>query len=168
MTSSKRPRARSLAVILARAIAAVGLGRIEPLTWSVARLWMPVNAIFVAMLATNFYALKTVVPGARGRERLGHCPPARTAGEALSRAKRPPTGAAQPRARRNQHTPQGVGMVSILKNITNLFIIAGDWFWFRRCVVAAPRAVRAPPCTACPVPEPHALPCAPPCKALPC
>lgn len=38
------------------------------------------------MLATNFYALKTV----------------------------------------------GVGMVSILKNVTNVFIIAGDWLWFRR------------------------------------
>lgn len=47
---------------------------------------MPVNCIFVLMLATNFYALKTV----------------------------------------------GVGMVSILKNVTNLFIIAGDYALFRR------------------------------------
>jgi len=52
---------RSLAVVIARVIAAMGWGRIEPLTWQVARLWMPVNVIFVAMLATNFYALKTVV-----------------------------------------------------------------------------------------------------------
>lgn len=52
---------RRLAVVLARLIAFVGLGRIEPLTWQVARMWMPVNLIFVAMLATNFYALKIVV-----------------------------------------------------------------------------------------------------------
>jgi hypothetical protein len=55
------PRSRRLAVVIARAIAALGWGRIEPLTWQVARLWLPVNIIFVAMLATNFYALKTVV-----------------------------------------------------------------------------------------------------------
>jgi hypothetical protein len=57
---------RSLAVLLARVIALLGLGRIEPLTWQVARMWMPVNLIFVAMLATNFYALEKVVRAARG------------------------------------------------------------------------------------------------------
>ena len=84
-----KPR-NSLAVALARAIASAGLGRVEPLTWAVARLWLPVNAIFVLMLATNFYALQTV----------------------------------------------GVGMVSILKNVTNAFIILGDYVLFRRCVRA--------------------------------
>ena len=62
----EQPPGRRLAVFMARAIALKGLGRIEPLTWQVARMWMPVNLIFVAMLATNFYALEKVVRGRAG------------------------------------------------------------------------------------------------------
>lgn len=76
----------ALAVVLVKTSSALGWAEVEPLSWELVRLWMPVNLIFVAMLATNFYALKLV----------------------------------------------GVGMVSVLKNLSNLFIIFGDWWFFAR------------------------------------
>ncbi|KAF8061338.1 GONST1 [Scenedesmus sp. PABB004] len=76
----------ALAVALVRGAGALGWAEVEPLSWELVRLWVPVNLIFVGMLATNFYALQLV----------------------------------------------GVGMVSVLKNLSNLFIIAGDWALFRR------------------------------------
>lgn len=42
---------------------ACGWATIEPLTKEVIKIWMPVNIIFVGMLATNFYALQTVGVG---------------------------------------------------------------------------------------------------------
>jgi GDP-mannose transporter len=75
-----------LAVVLVKACGAAGWAEVEPLSWELVRLWVPVNLIFVAMLATNFYALQLV----------------------------------------------GVGMVSVLKNMSNLFIIAGDYALFGR------------------------------------
>eukprot|EP00775_Hariotina_reticulata_P008997 gene8997-9170_t len=64
----------------------VGWAEVEPLSLELVQIWMPVNLIFVGMLATNFYALQLV----------------------------------------------GVGMVSVLKNLSNLFIIFGDYFFFQR------------------------------------
>jgi GDP-mannose transporter len=75
-----------LAVVLVKSCSLLGFAQVEPLTWDVVRVWMPVNVIFVAMLATNFYALRLV----------------------------------------------GVGMVSVLKNLVNLFIICGDFVCFGR------------------------------------
>eukprot|EP00877_Chromochloris_zofingiensis_P011944 jgi/Chrzof1/7002/Cz02g07080.t1 len=75
-----------LAVLLVKACSLLQLAQIEPLTLELVQIWLPVNLIFVGMLATNFYALQTV----------------------------------------------GVGMVSILKNLANLFIIIGDYVFFKR------------------------------------
>ena len=75
-----------LAVVLVQGCRLAGWAQVEPLSIEIIRLWMPVNCIFVAMLATNFYALKLV----------------------------------------------GVGMVSVLKNLSNLFIICGDYVLFGR------------------------------------
>jgi hypothetical protein len=36
---------------------------VEPLRWRLVRLWLPVNLIFVAMIATSFMALKLVGVG---------------------------------------------------------------------------------------------------------
>lgn len=76
----------TLAVIMVHFCSIMGWAEVEPLSWELVRLWMPVNFIFVAMLATNFYALQLV----------------------------------------------GVGMVSVLKNLSNLFIICGDYVFFQR------------------------------------
>jgi hypothetical protein len=53
----------ALAVLFVHAAVMLGLATIEPLTVQVIRLWLPVNVIFVGMLATNFYALQTVGVG---------------------------------------------------------------------------------------------------------
>ncbi|WIA14498.1 hypothetical protein OEZ85_003019 [Tetradesmus obliquus] len=76
----------ALSVVLVQACSLLGWAEVEPLSWELVRIWMPVNLIFVAMLATNFYALQLV----------------------------------------------GVGMVSVLKNMSNLFIICGDYVFFQR------------------------------------
>eukprot|EP00878_Enallax_costatus_P027595 GHUV01029727.1.p1 GENE.GHUV01029727.1~~GHUV01029727.1.p1 ORF type:complete len:378 (+),score=84.17 GHUV01029727.1:231-1364(+) len=75
-----------VSVVLVRFCSIMGWAEVEPLTWDLVRIWMPVNLIFVAMLATNFYALQLV----------------------------------------------GVGMVSVLKNLSNLLIIVGDFVFFQR------------------------------------
>jgi GDP-mannose transporter len=75
-----------LAVALVQCCSLFGWAQVEPLSVEIVRMWMPVNCIFVAMLATNFYALKLV----------------------------------------------GVGMVSVLKNLSNLFILCGDYALFGR------------------------------------
>jgi GDP-mannose transporter len=75
-----------LAVALVQSCSVLGWAQVEPLSMEIVRIWMPVNIIFVAMLATNFYALQLV----------------------------------------------GVGMVSVLKNLSNLFIICGDYVYFNR------------------------------------
>ena len=63
---------------------AVGAVKLEPWSFQIARLWFPVNIIFVAMLSTSFFALKEL----------------------------------------------GVPMVTVLKNLTNLFTIGGDYLYF--------------------------------------
>lgn len=75
-----------LSVVLVQICSIMGWAEVEPLSWELVRIWMPVNLIFVAMLATNFYALQLV----------------------------------------------GVGMVSVLKNLSNLLIIVGDFVFFQR------------------------------------
>mmetsp|Transcript_11149 Transcript_11149/g.19506 ORF Transcript_11149/g.19506 Transcript_11149/m.19506 type:complete len:352 (+) Transcript_11149:19-1074(+) len=75
-----------LAVVLVKGCELAGLtpGPVEPLKWNVVKLWLPVNLIFVGMIATSFFSLKLL----------------------------------------------GVGMFSILKNISNLLAIGGDYFFF--------------------------------------
>ena len=63
---------------------AVGAVKLEPWSFRIARLWFPVNIIFVAMLSTSFFALKEL----------------------------------------------GVPMATVLKNLTNLFTIGGDYVYF--------------------------------------
>ncbi|MEW5320423.1 MAG: hypothetical protein WDW38_011498 [Sanguina aurantia] len=46
-----------LAVMLVSASSALGLITLEPLQWQIVKMWAPVNALFVAMLVTSFYAL---------------------------------------------------------------------------------------------------------------
>lgn len=60
--------------------------RVEPLTWPLIKLWVPVNVLFVGMLLTSFYAL----------------------------------------------TSLGVGMFTLLKNMSNIFTVMGDWALYRR------------------------------------
>lgn len=59
---------------------------IEPLTWPIARTWIPVNALFVAMVWTSLVSLAGL----------------------------------------------GVPMVTVLKNLTNLFTIGGDYLFHGR------------------------------------
>ncbi|KIY98159.1 GDP-mannose transporter [Monoraphidium neglectum] len=75
-----------IAVALLRGAAALGLVEIAPLTRDVLRLWLPLNFIFVGMLATAFKSLGLL----------------------------------------------GVGVMSLLKNLTNIFIIAGDYVMMGR------------------------------------
>ncbi|KDD74006.1 hypothetical protein H632_c1659p0 [Helicosporidium sp. ATCC 50920] len=66
---------------------ALGLVRpLEPLRSGLVRAWLPVNALFVAMIGTSFWALAAL----------------------------------------------NVAMVTVLKNLTNAFVLAGDWYFFKR------------------------------------
>jgi GDP-mannose transporter len=58
----------ALAVMFVYGVAWAGVARLEPLTRDVLRLWLPVNVIFVGMLATNFYALQSVGVGMVGAQ----------------------------------------------------------------------------------------------------
>ena len=69
---------------LVAAAAALGCGRLPPVTWPLLRMWLPVNILFVGMVATSFLALRHV----------------------------------------------GVAMVTVLKNLTNWMVIAGDYYFF--------------------------------------
>lgn len=71
----------AIAVALLRGAQALGLVEIQPLTRDVLALWLPLNCIFVAMLATALKSLGLL----------------------------------------------GVGVMSLLKNLTNIFIISGDY-----------------------------------------
>ena len=73
----------ALCVVLVQACSAAGLVRVEPFNLEIIRIWLPVNAIFVGMIGTSFWALQTLnvgmVTGARRRSRSSSlCPfPAR-------------------------------------------------------------------------------------------
>lgn len=71
-------------VVLVRACSAVGAVKLEPWNFAIARLWFPVNVIFVGMIWTSFFALKHL----------------------------------------------GVPMATVLKNMTNLFTICGDYMLY--------------------------------------
>lgn len=75
-----------IAVVLLRLAAALRLVEIVPLTREVLVMWLPLNFIFVGMLATAFKALGLL----------------------------------------------GVGVLSLLKNLTNIFIIGGDYMIMKR------------------------------------
>ena len=74
----------AVCAVFVRVCGAVGAVKLEPWSFQIARLWFPVNIIFVAMLSTSFFALKEL----------------------------------------------GVPMATVLKNLTNLFTISGDYLFF--------------------------------------
>lgn len=76
----------ALAVVLVHTCKLAGLVKIEPFNIHVIRVWLPVNAIFVGMIGTSFWALASLT----------------------------------------------VGMVTVLKNLTNLFTLGGDYFLYGR------------------------------------
>ena len=53
----------ALSVVLVQLCALSGLVKLEPWNLKIIRLWLPVNIIFVGMIATSFLALKDL--GAR-------------------------------------------------------------------------------------------------------
>lgn len=74
------------AVGFVKAAELMGVWRVEKLRWDVVRLWVPVNVLFVLMLASGIWSLQLL----------------------------------------------GVGMVTIMKNLTNLLTISGDYFFYGR------------------------------------
>ena len=76
----------ALCVVLVRASAVLGFIRLEPFNLEIVKLWFPVNLIFVGMIWTSFFALKSL----------------------------------------------GVPMATVLKNLTNLFTIGGDYFLYKK------------------------------------
>jgi len=133
-------------VVLVRGCSVAGAVKLEPWSFAIARLWFPVNVIFVGMIWTSFFALKHL----------------------------------------------GVPMATVLKNMTNLFTICGDyllygktygagvWLTLALMTVSAvcgaatdlafsfevPPALRPPRAAPSPVPSPHPNPIARPPPAL--
>ncbi|CAL5225658.1 g8517 [Coccomyxa viridis] len=70
--------------VLVQICSILGLIKLEPWSFKIARVWMPVNLIFVGMIWTSFFALKNL----------------------------------------------GVPMATVLKNVTNLFTIVGDYLLY--------------------------------------
>jgi len=128
-------------VVLVRGCSVAGAVKLEPWSFAIARLWFPVNVIFVGMIWTSFFALKHL----------------------------------------------GVPMATVLKNMTNLFTICGDyllygktygagvWLTLALMTVSAvcgaatdlafsfevPPAPRSPRAAPSPVPSPHTNPYCP-------
>lgn len=75
-----------LCVVLVRISQLMGFVTLEPFNLRIVRIWLPVNLLFVGMIATSFWALQSL----------------------------------------------NVAMVTVLKNITNLFTILGDFYFFGR------------------------------------
>lgn len=50
----------ALAVVLVQACKVVGLVQVAELRWGIVRIWLPVNLIFVSMIATSFWALQNL------------------------------------------------------------------------------------------------------------
>ena len=76
----------TLSVVLVKTSEAFGLVKLEPYNPAVVRIWLPVNAIFVGMIGTSFWALQSL----------------------------------------------NVAMVTVLKNLTNIFTIGGDFYFYGR------------------------------------
>ncbi|EFN52092.1 hypothetical protein CHLNCDRAFT_32701 [Chlorella variabilis] len=70
-----------LCVVAVQACKAAGLVKVEPFSYDIVRVWLPVNLVFVGMIGTSFWALRSL----------------------------------------------NVGMVTVLKNLTNLFTLGGDY-----------------------------------------
>ncbi|GAX79970.1 hypothetical protein CEUSTIGMA_g7409.t1 [Chlamydomonas eustigma] len=75
-----------LAVLLVKTAEMLGFIQLEPIRWSIVKIWMPVNLIFVAMVMTGYVALQGI----------------------------------------------GIGIFTVLKNLANVFIILGDWWFFSK------------------------------------
>ncbi|PSC73311.1 GDP-mannose transporter GONST1 [Micractinium conductrix] len=76
----------ALCVTLVHTCRMLGLVKVEPFNVQIVRVWAPVNLIFVGMIGTSFWALRSL----------------------------------------------NVGMVTVLKNLTNLFVLSGDYFLYGR------------------------------------
>ena len=80
-----------LCVSLVKITESLGLVKVEPFNPKIVRIWLPVNAIFVGMIGSSFWALQAL----------------------------------------------NVAMVTVLKNLTNLFTIGGDYYFYGRSYGAA-------------------------------
>ena len=64
----------ALVVALVQGCAAAGLVQVEPLRLAIIKVWLPVNLLFVAMIATSFWALQSLniamITGGLGRGML--------------------------------------------------------------------------------------------------
>lgn len=75
-----------LAVIMCKLAQLFQLIKLEPLRWNIIKTWIPVNLIFVGMIATSFLSLQHI----------------------------------------------GIGMFTLLKNLSNFITITGDWYFFNK------------------------------------
>ncbi len=53
----------ALAVVLVQACKVVGLVKVEPFNLNIVKVWIPVNMIFVSMIGTSFWALRSLNVG---------------------------------------------------------------------------------------------------------
>lgn len=108
-----------LACILLKILNITGVLNLQPIRWEVVKLWLPCNLIFVAMNVTGFYALQDVGAGEMHAWAWVHVLTAHdTCGVCWS----------------HQHnllsTPTCsplAGMFTVLKNMSNLMTIVGDY-----------------------------------------
>jgi GDP-mannose transporter len=52
-----------LCVVAVQLCKAAGLVKVEPIKFSIIRIWMPVNLVFVGMIGTSFWALRSLNVG---------------------------------------------------------------------------------------------------------
>ena len=127
-------------------IASYGL-QVEPFSWGVVRVWLPVNVIFVGMIGTSFWALRSLNVGmvtgeaaCRWNEKIFTCEFAHLRNLVPSLLAL--SGAAwQPTAMNAHvlHTPNICkhslllcSVCAVLKNLTNLFTLCGDYLLYGR------------------------------------
>lgn len=102
----------TVAVAAAAACAAAGVSRIEPPSWRLVRTWAPVNVLFVGERERGVWG--GTERGARARR--PHTPPP------------PPFSPGMVWSSFFSLRDLGVPMVTVLKNLTNLLTIGGDWW----------------------------------------
>ncbi|EFN57445.1 hypothetical protein CHLNCDRAFT_20838 [Chlorella variabilis] len=75
-----------LSVMAVRICSMAGIVKLEPLNSHIIKIWLPVNLVFLGMIGTSFWALRSL----------------------------------------------NVGMVTVLKQLTNLFVLGGDYLLYNR------------------------------------
>lgn len=109
----------ALCVAAVQVSALAGLVKLEPLRAGMVRVWLPVNIIFVGMVGTSFWALASLnvgmVTGALLKEQTGVC-------------RRPSALPVVP----VKSFSSGHLLCAVLKNLTNLFTLGGDFWLYRR------------------------------------